>query len=215
MLLGSPISERKLSSKLPGKGCERRSQQEVRAQSLTSHLYLFLKWKLYELHQIGELARTAVDETLTNFWPRCWELCDKNLANLLNNLIQDFKKIKIFQGFSQVTSGGQMPHLDHSYFKILLKILIYDHFLHSWKRCYLLCYVSVVTRVYSKFGQGWILWKFSEFIRRRAKTIYSEISETVLSKSSTPIIGALNLSTYISDMYLTCLLDLYILSHPL
>ena len=153
MLLGSPISERKLSSKFPGKGeshkpsiCSiwpsspsthpqgyyaitsknamccavdscydvswctsqwmtmshsfsaqrMREKKSTRSQGsagpLTSNLYLFLKWKLYELHQIGELARTAVDETLTNFWPRCWELCDKNLANLLNNLIQDFKK---------------------------------------------------------------------------------------------------------------------------
>ena len=93
------------------------------------------------------------------------------------------ERLKYFKDFSQVTSGGQMPHLGHSYFKILLKILTYDHLLDSWKKCYLLCYVSVVTRVYSKFGQGWILWKFSEFIRRRAKTIYSEISKTVLSSS--------------------------------
>ena len=168
--------------------------------------------------------------TPSNWWAgthSCWWNLDKLLAQMLRIVRQKSSKsfeqfdtrfqerLKYFKDFSQVTSGGQMPHLGHSYFKILLKILTYNHFLDSWKKCYLLCYVSVVTRVYSKFGQGWILWKFSEFIRRRAKTIYSEISKTVLSKSSTPIIGALNFSTYISDMYLTCLLDLYILSHPL
>ena len=115
-----------------------------------------------------------------------WQLCDKNLEKtfettrhrISRNASSDISNLNYFSIsrlkyvfcvfllrycynlIENVTQNAEF-FFENPVFALLLELLPP-------------CYEFVVTRVYSKFGRGWILWKFSEFIRRRAKTIYSE-----------------------------------------